>query len=127
MKYLSTIRRSFGVMTMLACAFVSTAIWAQSNGPDSSVLRVTYQGETHTGLCCSTWDAKVSVSEPEKAVPIIVTFSTDYRSNAPFYAALHINGGPCVFYGPAFIAAFAPEDGTYGSKTFQWVILPGDY
>ena len=32
-----------------------------------------------------------------------------------------------MFYGPASLSPFSPEDGTYNSKTFQWVIMPGDY
>ncbi|HVZ16481.1 MAG TPA: hypothetical protein VG897_05155, partial [Terriglobales bacterium] len=120
MKYLSVIGHGF-VIAMLACVFGTMSLSAQSNGTDSPVLRVGYQGETHNGLCCTTWDGKITISEPERPVPIVVTFSTDYRSNAPLFAGLSMNGGGCVFYGPAFIPAFAPDDETYGSKTFQWV------
>jgi len=129
MKNVSIVTRSFAILGVLAAAFTMTPAWAQSTpaSPHSTVLRVSYQGETHTGLCCSTWDGKVTINEPEKLVPIVVTFSTDYRSTAPFYAALRINGGPCVFYGPASLSPFSPEDGTFNSKTFQWVIMPGDY
>jgi hypothetical protein len=127
MKYLSTIKRSSVVVAILTCVFIATSLSAQSNGTDSPVVRVNYQGETHKGLCCSTWDGKITISEPEQAVPIIVTFSTDYQSNAPFFAALRVNGGPCAFYGPAYLPAFSPDDNTFSSRTFQWVIMPGDY
>jgi len=114
MKNVSIVTRSFAIVGVLAAALTMTPAWAQSTpaSPHSTVLRVSYQGETHTGLCCSTWDGKVTINEPEKPVPIVVTFSTDYRSTAPFYAALQINGGPCVFYGPASLSPFSPEDGT---------------
>ena len=116
--------RALLFLAVLACivTFAAASAMAQSN-----VQRTVYQGETHTGICCSNWDASVRITEPDKIVPIVVTFSTDYRSNAPFFAALRLNGGPCVFYGPAFIPAFSPADESYASRTFQWVILPGDY
>ena len=129
MKNVSTITRAFAILGVLAAVFTVTPVWAQSTPPQRqpSVLRVSYQGETHTGLCCSTWDGKVTINEPEKLAPIVVTFNSDYRSTAPFYAALQINGGACVFYGPAYLSPFNPEDETYTSKSFQWVIMPEDY
>jgi hypothetical protein len=127
MKKLSQITKRLALSAMLACVFALGSSSAFAKSSQSSVNRTSYQGETHTGICCSDWDASVTVKEPETLLPIVVTFSTDYRANAPFFAAISINGGPCTFFGPAFLPAFSPEDGTYSSRTFQWVILPGDY
>ncbi len=125
MKGLSRIaRRSLRFATVLACLLAATSIAASAQ---TSVNRVSYQGETHTGLCCSAWDASVTVKEAEKLVPIVITFSTDYHATAPFFAAIRLNDGPCTFYGPTYLPAFNPDDLTYTSKTFQWIILPGDY
>jgi len=117
-------QRSLVFATVLVCLLAAASIAAPAQ---TSVVRVPYQGETHTGLCCSNWDASVTVHEPQKPLPIVVTFSTDYRATAPFFAALRINNGPCTFYGPTYLPTFNPDDFTYSSKTFQWIILPGDY
>jgi len=103
----------------------STSLFA---APRGSVLRVTLQGVPHAGLCCSTWGQFVRVVEPERMAPIVVTWSTDYQADAPFYVGISLNGGACAFDGPAGMPTFVPEDGTsYASRTFQWVIMPGDY
>ena len=77
MKNVSIVTRSFAILGVLAAAFTMTPAWAQSTPASlhSTVLRVSYQGETHTGLCCSTWDGKVTINEPEKLVPIVVTLA----------------------------------------------------
>ncbi len=88
--------------------------------PKPSVLRVTDPGVTESGKCCFNRDQSVRVIEPERLVPIVVTWSTDYQSNAPFYSGLSVNGGPCTFYGPGNISAFMPEDGlSYTMRTVQ--------
>src|SRR4051812_46431743 len=128
MKVLSQInKRSLVLLVVLACLMVlsSVSAFAQTKAP---VLRETFQGETHIGRCCTSWDDSVRIAEPEKIAPIVVTFSTDYQSTASFFVGLKLNDGPCAFYGPAFIPAYAPADfSDYSSKTFQWVIMPGDY
>lgn len=96
--------------------------------PKSSVLRVNYPGVTQTGKCCFNWDETLLVIEPERLVPIVVTWSADYQSNAPFYSGLSVNGGPCAFYGPGNISTFMPEDSvSFTARTVQWLIMPGDY
>ncbi len=112
-----------------AVIFCLIAVFAVSAfaGSKSAVSRTAYAGETHTGMCCKSWDPSVTVVEPDKPVPIVVTFSTDYRANASFMVALRINGGPCTFFGPYSAPAYTPTDYTYTSRTFQWVIMPGDY
>ena len=96
--------------------------------PRGSVLRVNLEGVPHTGLCCSIWGQYVRVVEPERLAPIVVTWSTDYQADGPFYVGLSLNGGPCAFNGPFSVPTFVPEDGTsYASRTYQWVFMPGDY
>lgn len=127
MKLLSRIKRlSFLTFVVLACLISAVSISALA-ASKTTVSRTVYQGETHTGLCCSNWGDPIVVEEPDKVVPIIVTWSADYRANAPVFAALRLNGGPCAFYGPAFLEPFTPTGETYTSKTMQWVIMPGDY
>jgi hypothetical protein len=127
MKILSTVKkRNLMLFALLSGVLVITSMSVLAQTAPR-VARTTYQGETHVGPCCTNWDASITVTEPDKVAPIVVTWSMDYRATAPFYAALRLNGGPCVFSGPAYVPTFLPEDGTFNSKTFQWVILPGDY
>jgi hypothetical protein len=126
MKAFWELNRSLLLIAVVSCVIMAGSI-STSAQTKSAVQRTVYTGETHTGKCCSNWEASVSINESERVVPIVVTWSTDYRSNAPFFAALRLNGGPCVFYGPAYLPASAPGDDTFASKTFQWVIMPGDY
>jgi hypothetical protein len=114
-------------VTLLVLMIAVTALSAFAAGPESPVSRVSYPGETHDGLCCKTWDAQVTISETEKAVPIIVTLSTGYRATGPFYVGMRLNDGPCVFNGPGYIPTYNPTESSYASETFQWVIMPGDY
>lgn len=128
MKVLSTIsKRGLLVLGIVACMLVISSVAAFAAEPESSVMRASYPGETHTGRCCKVWDASVTINERERNVPIIVTFSTDYRSNATFYVGLKLNDGVCAFNGPFVIPAFQPDDWSRTTTTFQWVIMPGDY
>jgi hypothetical protein len=96
--------------------------------PKPPVLRVDYPGMTETGKCCFNWDLSLRVTEPERPVPIVVTWSTDYQADAVFYSGLSVNGGPCAFYGPGVMSTFIPDDiVSYSTRTVQWLIMPGDY
>jgi hypothetical protein len=119
-------KHSLGFVLALACMIAAGSISALA-APKTHVFRVDANG-TYTGPCCASWDESVTVYEPETIVPIVVTWSTDYQSNAPFIAGLRLNGGPCTLFGSGSIPAMNPGDGVYyASATFQWVILPGDY
>ncbi len=128
MKSLSTIsKHGLLVFGILACLLLISSVVALAAEPESPVMRASYPGETHTGMCCKLWDASVTINEPEKNVPIIVSFSMDYRSNAPHYVGLQLNDGVCVSNGPSVIPAFQPDEWSRTTTTFQWVIMPGDY
>ncbi|MBZ5654222.1 MAG: hypothetical protein LAO56_02970 [Acidobacteriia bacterium] len=118
-------KRRLVLLAALACVIATTSNTAFAV-PKSQVLRSIADG-AHTGRCCSIWDESIRVNEPDTLVPVVVTWSTEYQSNAPFLTGLSVNGGPCTFYGPGTIPASAPADDTYASITFQWVLMPGDY
>lgn len=113
------------VITALACIIGLASISAFAV-PKAQVLRDT-NGDHHTGRCCSSWDQSIRVNEPTRLVPIVVTWSADYQAEVPFLVGLKLNGGPCAFYGSSALPASSPADGTFASKTFQWVIMPGDF
>jgi hypothetical protein len=117
-------KRNLALSAAVVCLIAATSVAAVAM-PKTEVVRGDF--DSHTGRCCTQWDVSVSVSEPETLVPIVVTWSTDYQSNAPFMTGLSLNGGYCTFLGPAFIPTFNPTDNTFASTTLQWVIMPGDY
>jgi hypothetical protein len=112
---------------MLIFVLVLGTLSAAAQGKESS-NRIMYRGETHVGQCCTNWADPITITEPYKLAPIIVTWSLDYQANAPVIVGLRVNDGPCGSYGPGFIQKFEPETGySYAPATFQWVIMPGDY
>ena len=138
MKVLSVFnKRNLVLLGLLVCVFTmwSTSLYAQNAQTSDTaqappkIVRTAYTGETHVGRCCKLWDASITVTEPQdKLVPIVVTFSMDYRATAPSYAGLRLNDGVCTFYGPANIPAYSPDnEASFTPATFQWIILPGDY
>src|SRR4051794_18778478 len=92
-------KRKLVVLAVLGCVFAVTSIAAVAQ-TSSKVMRSVVPGETHVGRCCKLWDATVTVAEPQdKLVPIVVTFSMDYRATAPMYIGLRVNDGVCAFNG----------------------------
>jgi hypothetical protein len=127
MKILASFNKRARLLTAAACLMVAGSISTLA-APKPSVLRVDYPGMTETGKCCFNWDLSLRVIEPERLVPIVVTWSTDYQADAVFYSGLSVNGGPCAFYGPGIISTFVPDDiVSYATRTVQWLIMPGDY
>ena len=119
-------KRTFVLVALLASLMFAFPTAAQVTN-SGSTLRVMPPGETHTGFCCTVWSDSIAVQQPEKPLPIVVTWSTDYRATGPMEVGLRINNAPCTFYGPAYLAAATPANDTYASVTFQWVVMPGDY
>lgn len=119
--------------TLVAVATFASLMLANSLAAQTAIktgrnLRVIEDGATFTGACCKVLTDSIEVVEPERPVPIIVTWSTDYRSDGPMLLGLRLNDGPCAFYGSAHLQAAAPANELlYASTTFTWVILPGDY
>ena len=119
-------KRKLVCLAALVCMIAVGSISALAATSHSPVSRDV--GDNHTGRCCTDWDSSVQVYEPFVLAPIVVTWSTDYQSTAPFSVGLSLNNGPCVFNGPSNIPTFVSPDGlTYGSHTVQWLFLPGDY
>jgi hypothetical protein len=93
------------------------------------LLRV-LENQTITGKCCFSWNETVSVQEPVKLVPVVVTWSTDFIIFGAQYlvAGISLNGGPCQFFGPA--AFQQPINIVEGlntdTRTFDWIIQPTD-
>ena len=91
--------------------------------PPTEALRIE-TNQTFSGLCCFSLGETVSITEPKKLVPVVVTFSTDYRSSSDSLVELSVNDHPCMKL--QGMQAAAPADGSFASATFEWTIFPGD-
>lgn len=90
--------------------------------PPNQLLR---KGDTPvmTGKCCFSWGESVTVTEPAKVTPVVVTWNADYQTNVLINVGIAVNGHPCQ------VSEFQNLDtsGSIGrSRTIQWVVLPSD-
>jgi hypothetical protein len=85
---------------------------------------------TFAGLCCANVNQSVTIKEPAKLVPVVVTWSTDFRSlndtggNEVF--GLSVNLGPCIAFGSRDLNELHPDSNSMTSRAFEWVVLPSD-
>lgn len=116
-----------GIRLLAVLIFTIAMACGSAMAADKGIRRSTADG-TYIGPCCTRWDQSVTVFEPRTLAPVVVTWSTDYQSNAPFIVGLSLNGGVCTLYGSASVTAQNPDGGVhFAPASYQWVILPGDY
>ena len=117
-----------GLCLAIICLVVGMASNAHAV-PQRQLLRV-LENHTFTGKCCNLWNEIVSVQEPAKLVPVVVTWSTDFIIVGAQYlvAGISLNGGPCQFFGPAaFQQPISIVQGLNSdTRAFEWVIQPTD-
>lgn len=124
MKILARIASRTALGMVIACLAIMVTTKASAVTP-KEVLRVE-TNSSFQGLCCFSLLEKVSVTEPDTIVPVIVTWSTDYQANGIFLAGLSVNGGPCQFFGSGSVAATSSFDNFFDSQTFEWFIQPSE-
>jgi hypothetical protein len=109
----------------LACLIVAGSLSAFAV-PPNQVVRL-LNNPSFTATCCIPIGPTVAVNEPTNITPVIVTWSADYIVSGESAFALSVNGGPCLFFGPA-TAPFVSLKGGSGltSSTYQWVVNPGE-
>ncbi len=114
---------------LLACLVVAGS--GSAFAATHRVLR-NLNDQTFSGLCCTSYNETVSITEPATVAPVVVTFSSDYQVNVSgdqYHVGLSVNGAACKTfegYGPQVIADADAPEGIYSSATIQWVILPTD-
>jgi len=74
------------------------------------------------GQCCFSFNETVSVIEPAKPVPVVLTYEVSFFEGSSFIVGLMVNGGPCTLYGSGFIPRVADNN----PKAFQWIVFPAD-
>jgi hypothetical protein len=119
-----TITKQLAIRMALVCVVLGIATAAFAVPPNEVLLKGNLQ--TFTGACCFSWGETVSITEPKAVVPVVVTWSTDYRGMAQlfFKVGVSVNGHPCM--ASDLIDLTPPSDGTFNSRTFEWIILPSD-
>ena len=106
----------------VVCIVLGSAIAAFAVPPSEVVRKET--NETFTGQCCFSWSETVTVTEPKSLVPVVVTFSTDFVATGLIQVGVAINGHPCLNNDD--IDGSTPADGTFNSRTYQFILLPND-
>lgn len=111
------------LMIGLVVGFASSAYAV----PPRQLLRV-MGPQTFTGGCCFSWNETVSIVEPAKIEPVVVTWSTDFKLGNGVYVAvgLSLNGGPCAALGPGAFREPLPFPDETDTRVFQFVVMPID-
>ena len=104
---------------ILACLGIAALAFAV---PPSQLLR---KGDSpvFTGICCFSFGESVTVTEPAKITPVVVTWSTGYLATVSYKVGIAVNGHPCQV-SDNFVFDISPSIGR--TRTFQWVVMPGD-
>ena len=109
-------------LAVFVCMVAGATTAAYAIPPNQVVRVVTPQ--TFTGMCCFSWFETVSVTEPSAPVPVVVTWSVDFREATGQFVGLSVNGGSCQFYGNAALY-FNSGRGTQ-TRNFNWIVFPSD-
>ena len=126
MKFSKSNKISLALLAVLAgITLMAASVPAFAIPPNQAVF---FEGTgTLTGACCFTWNESVTITEPAQVAPVVVTWNSDYQSNAYDFNGLIINGQPCASYGPSAMPQGEPLGGqTYTHTSFQWVVTPAN-
>lgn len=124
MKLFSKVYKSRAVLLGGILALVLAGSVPASAVPPEQVF-VTLVGKTVSGPCCFSFDDSVKVTEPATVVPVIVTWSTEQKTDGLYLAGLSVNGGPCTAYGSRTLQQGLGSP-ILKTMTMQWVIKPSD-
>lgn len=125
MKISKANKLSIAIFAALACVTLAASIPAFAIPPNQAVFFA--NGANFAGVCCFSWGESVTINEPTKVVPVVVTWNTDYQSDGYQYNGIILNGGSCVSYGPSGMPEGQPIGGAvYTQGSYQWVILPSN-
>ncbi len=121
MKIVSKITKQRIAGFAVILAFLGIAAFAFAI-PPNQVLR---KGDFPiiTGKCCFSFGESVTVTEPTKVTPVVVTWGTDYQSHVAFNVGIAVNGHACQV--PDF-PNLDISGSLFRARSFQWVVLPSD-
>ncbi len=125
MKISKANKLSIAIFAALACVTLAASIPAFAILPNQAVFFA--NGANFAGVCCFSWGESVTINEPTKVVPVVVTWNADYQSDGYQFNGIILNGGSCVSYGPSGMPEGQPIGGAvYTQGSYQWVILPSN-
>ena len=126
MRILPTLTRRKAICLAIICLVVGIAT-AAYGVPQKQLLRM-FDRHTFTGGCCFSWNESVSVTEPAKLVPVVVTWSADFQ--LPFQqqvaVGLSVNGSVCQNLGGGRFEQSLVVSEQFDTRTFQFVIHPSE-
>jgi hypothetical protein len=120
-------------LVTIACLMLVGSISAFAI-PPAQVGR-TFTVQTARAICGSSFCQEelilptISLTEPDKVTPVIVTWSADYNTTGTSVVGMSLNGGTCTAYGPFTLQEpqlIAGSNSVTVSGTHQWVLLPSD-
>lgn len=111
----------YGAMMCLVMATFAHAV------PEKQLLR-NMNTQVFTGGCCFSFNESVSVTEPAKVVPVVVTWSTDFKIDFQKQVAvgLLVNGSGCQNVGGGRFEHSRVEGQQFDTATLQFVIRPSE-
>lgn len=126
MKLLLTITNGKAFFVAIICLVMGFATSAHAV-PEKQLLR-RFDTQVFTGGCCFLWNESVSVTEPKTVVPVVVTWSTDYKIDfqKSVAAGLSVNGSACQNLGGGRFEHSRVESGQFDTATLQFVIRPSE-
>lgn len=109
----------------IACLVVGAAATSFAVPPN----QVSRQNTTipFTGMCCGNVGQTVTIKEPAKLVPVVVTWSVDFQNTiGSMVFGLSVNHGQCIAFGSRNLTEPFGDVNFMTSRAFEWVILPSD-
>jgi hypothetical protein len=105
---------------MLTAIVIASTVCAFAVPPNQISRRVGLV--SFDGPCCMSFGQAVSVTEPSKPVPVVVTWNALYTFGDGNISGLMLNGGPCRFFGSGGMGSGV----IFRTRSFQWIVLPAD-
>ena len=113
---------TFGVRSLLAAAALVIAASTGAHAVPPGQLSRQIGLVSLDGPCCASFGQTVSLSEPSKTGPVVVTWSAEYTFGRGVIGGLMLNGGPCRFYGSGSMG----WETIFKVRSYQWIVYPSD-
>jgi hypothetical protein len=116
-------KKSLPLRICLSIAFLAAGAISAFAVPPGQVFKIASDQLQFNGPCCFSFDETVSVTEPAKPQPVVLTWSATSVDLGDEFVGLMVNGGPCAFYGPGSIPG---QGNSIKTHTAEWIVFPSD-
>jgi hypothetical protein len=125
MKTVSNSTKRSAACLVIACLVMGMATAAFAVPPNQVSRQNTPL--SFTGMCCGNVGQTVTIKEPAKLVPVVVTWSVDFQNTiGSMVFGLSVNHGQCIAFGSRNLTELFGDVNFTTSRAFEWVILPSD-